>query len=77
MMFHIFVTVFFIGFAILLGILGVMRGLHRSSIFQPPDMPGESAADVLLDDGRDQACERGSEVGERRCRKSFEGLPGP
>jgi hypothetical protein len=54
MIFHIFVTLFFFGFAILLGMLGVMRGLYRASMFQPPDMPGDSAANVSLDDGHDQ-----------------------
>ena len=74
MIFHIFATVFFFGFSILLGILGVMRGLYRSSIFQPPDMPDKSAANVLLDDGEDQARQGCSEAVEGRRRKSFEGL---
>jgi hypothetical protein len=48
MIFRLFITVLFFGFAILPGILGVMRGLYRSSIFQPPDVPDDSAAKGLL-----------------------------
>jgi hypothetical protein len=66
MIFHIFVTVFFFGFAILLGILGVMRGLYRASIFQPPDMPGDSTAKVSLDDCRKQAHRGHNEIGDLR-----------
>jgi hypothetical protein len=66
MIFHIFVTVFFFGFAILLGILGVMRGLYRASIFQPPDMPCEPTAKVSLDDCRKQANLGHDEIGDLR-----------
>jgi hypothetical protein len=55
MTFHIFVTIIVFGFAILLGILDVMRGLYRSSMFEAPEMPGDSAAAVSLDDCNDQA----------------------
>ena len=48
MIFQIFVTVFLIGFAILLGILGVMRGFYRASIFQPPDIPRDASATVAF-----------------------------
>jgi hypothetical protein len=64
MIFRIFVTVLFCGFAILLGILGVTRGLYRSSMFQPPDIPGDSAAKVSLelDDGHEHTRQDSSEV---------------
>jgi hypothetical protein len=55
MIFHILVTVFFFGFALLLGILNVMRGLYAFSIFQPPVIPSDSAAMVSLDDGDERA----------------------
>jgi hypothetical protein len=47
MIFHMFVAVFSFGVAILLGILGVIRGRYRSSFFQPPDVPADSAASSL------------------------------
>jgi hypothetical protein len=68
MIFHIFVTVFLFGFAILLGMLGVMRGFYRASIFQPPDIPGDVSAKVALDDCRKQSNRRHHEIGDlRRC----------
>ena len=39
MTFHILVTVFFFGFALLLGILNVMRGLYAFTVYQPPLLP--------------------------------------
>jgi hypothetical protein len=54
MIFHILVTVFFFGFALLIGILTVMRGLYSFSICQPPLMPSDSAARVSLDEDREQ-----------------------
>jgi hypothetical protein len=53
MILRIFVTIFFFGFAILLGILGVVRGLYWSSVFQSPDIPGDSDAEASLD-GRER-----------------------
>src|SRR6267154_1518310 len=35
-LFHMLVTVFFFGFALLLGILNVMRGLYTFTAYQPP-----------------------------------------
>jgi hypothetical protein len=68
MIFQILVTVFLIGFAILLGILGVMRGFYRASIFQPPDIPRDASATVALDDCHKQSNRRHHEIGElRRC----------
>jgi hypothetical protein len=68
MIFQLFVTVFLIGFAILLAILGVMRGFYRASIFQPPDIPGDAFATVALDDCHKQSNRRHHEISElRRC----------
>jgi hypothetical protein len=54
MIFHILVTVFFFGFALLLGVLSVMRALYACSICQPPLIPDDSAAKVSIDDGHEQ-----------------------
>jgi hypothetical protein len=51
---HIFVTVFFFGFALLIGILSVMRGLYSFSICQPPLISSDSAAKVSLDEDHEQ-----------------------
>lgn len=53
MIFDLLVTAFVFGLVILSGVLGVLRGLFRSSIFQPPEMPGDSAENFPLDGGRD------------------------
>ena len=47
MIFHILVAVFFFGFALLLGILGVMRRLYAFSIFQPPLLSSDSGAQQI------------------------------
>ena len=52
MIFHILVTVFFLGFALLLGVLSVMRGLYAFSICQPPLISSDSAA--TIDVGHEQ-----------------------
>jgi len=64
MLFHIFVAVFFFGFALLLGILGVMRGFYRTRIFQPPDIPDDSIARVATDDYRKQSNPGHDEIGD-------------
>ena len=51
MVFDLLVTAFLFDLVILLGVLGVLRGLYRPSIFQPPDMPGDSAEDLPSDGG--------------------------
>jgi hypothetical protein len=66
MFFQIFVTVFFFGFAVLLGILGVMRGLYRASMFPPPDLPGDASEEVALDDCRKQSNRGRHEIGDLR-----------
>jgi hypothetical protein len=48
------ITVFFFGFALLIGILSVMRGLYSFSICQPPLIPTDSYANVSLDEDREQ-----------------------
>ena len=53
MIFDLLVTAFLFGLVILLGVLRVSRGLCRSSVFQPPDMPGDSAENLPSDDGHD------------------------
>jgi hypothetical protein len=55
MMFHILVTVFFFGLALLMGIASVMRGLYVSSTFQAPLMPGDCGSRVSFDDGHQQS----------------------
>jgi len=50
MILRIFVTVFFFGFAILLGILGVVRGLYWSSMFHSPDIPSDSEKHIRASD---------------------------
>jgi len=57
MIFRILAGVFFFGVAILLAVLGVMRGLYRAAIFSPPEVPADSAATDLLDSRRDKVCE--------------------
>ena len=54
MIFHIFITVFVLGFALLVGILSVMRGLYVCSVCQPPHIPSDAAPNPSLDedDGR-------------------------
>jgi hypothetical protein len=52
MIFRIFVTVFFFGLALLLGILNVMRALYASRTFQPPLFPSDSASEVSEEEGR-------------------------
>ena len=46
MIFDLLVMAFFFGLVVLLGVLGVLRGLYRSNVFQPPDMPGDSAENL-------------------------------
>ena len=46
MIFDLLITAFLFGLVVLLGVLGVLRGLYRSNIFQPPDMPGDSAENL-------------------------------
>jgi hypothetical protein len=55
MIFRILVTVFFFGFALLLGILNVMRGLYALSIFQPPLIPSDPAAMISSDHGHERS----------------------
>ena len=68
MIFHISVMVYLFGFAMLLGILGVMRGLYRAGIFHSPDIPCDAYAKVALDDCRRQSNRRHNAIGDlRRC----------
>jgi hypothetical protein len=55
MILHILVTVLFFGIAILLCILSVVRALYVFSAWQPPDIPGDSAANVPTGDRREQS----------------------
>ena len=71
MILRLFATVFFFGFAILLGILNVMRGLYASSTFQPPLIPNDSAAPVWVDDSQ-RAREGGNEIVDMQHCKSLE-----
>jgi hypothetical protein len=54
MIFHLLVTVFFVGFALLLGILSVMRALYSFSTYQSPLIDGDSGEKVSLDDGHER-----------------------
>ena len=62
MIFHIFVTVYLFGFAMLLGILGVMRGLYRAGIAHSPDISGDTSAKVAPD-CRKKSNRRHNEIG--------------
>jgi hypothetical protein len=53
MIFHLLVAVFLFGFALLLGILSVMRGLYAFGVCQRP-VPSDPAATVSLVDGSEQ-----------------------
>jgi hypothetical protein len=55
MIFHILVTIFFFGFALLIGILSIMRGIYSFSTCQPPPIASDSAAKVSLDEDHGQA----------------------
>lgn len=48
MIFHLLVTVFLLGVALLLGILSVMRGLYAFGICQRPLIPNDPATKVSL-----------------------------
>ncbi len=54
MIFRILVTVFVFGFALLLGILSIMRALYAPSAYQPPLIPDDPETDVSLDEGQEQ-----------------------
>jgi hypothetical protein len=54
MIFRILVTVFFFGFAMLLGILSLVRALYALSPYQPPLIPDDPETDVSLDEGHEQ-----------------------
>ena len=54
MIFHILVTVFFSGFALLLVILNVMRGLNAFTADQPPLLPGDPETKGSLDERHKQ-----------------------
>jgi hypothetical protein len=55
MILHILVTALFFGIAIFLCILSVIRALHVFSAWQPPDVPGASAANLPAGDRRRQS----------------------
>jgi hypothetical protein len=55
MILHILVTIFFLGIATLLCILSVVRALYMFSAWEPPDIPGDSAANVPTGDRREQS----------------------
>jgi hypothetical protein len=55
MILHILVTALFFGVAMFLCILSVIRALHVFSAWQPPDMPGDSAANLPAGDRRRQS----------------------
>lgn len=54
MIFHVLVTVFFFVYALLLGLLSVMRGLYAFSTFQAPCISSDSAAKISLENGHEQ-----------------------
>jgi hypothetical protein len=54
MIFHILVTIFLFGFALLTGILSVMRDIYSLSTHQPPLIPSDSAEKVSLDEDHEQ-----------------------
>jgi hypothetical protein len=58
MIFHILVTIFLFGFALLTGILSVMRDIYSFSTHQPPLIPSDSAAKVSLDEDHERGQSR-------------------
>jgi hypothetical protein len=77
MIFYILVTVFVLGFALLSGILSVMRELYAFSTFQGPLIPNDCRAKVSLDDGHEQPHQGGSEIVDWRRGKSLQKQPCP
>jgi hypothetical protein len=55
MIFHIFVTVLFVGFVLLIGVLTVMRGLYSCSICEPPLIMSDSGGYASLDEVDEQS----------------------
>jgi hypothetical protein len=55
MILQMLATALFFGIAIFLCILSVIRTLHVFSAWQPPDMPGDSAANVPTGDRHEQS----------------------
>jgi hypothetical protein len=62
MIFHILVTVFFFGLAIILCIFSVMRALSAFSAWEPPVIPGDSAANVPVGRGHEQPHQAGRDM---------------
>jgi hypothetical protein len=66
MIFHIFITVFALGFALLVGILSVMRGLYACSVCQPPHIPSDAAPISSLDEDHERLEISSRPVGSRQ-----------
>jgi hypothetical protein len=48
--FHIFITVFVVGFVLLVVLLSVMRELYARSVYQPPHLLGDPAPNPSSDE---------------------------
>jgi hypothetical protein len=55
MIFHIFITVFVVGFVLLVALLSVMRELYARSVCQPPHLLSDAAPNRSLDDEHERA----------------------
>jgi hypothetical protein len=75
MIFDILFTIFFFGFALLICILSVMRGIYSFSTCQPPLIPSDSAAKVSLDEDHEQAQLPWSTGGRSRPPETLTGAP--
>jgi hypothetical protein len=66
MIFHIFITVFVLGFALLVGVLSVMRGLYACSVCQPPHVPSDVAPNPSFDEDHERLEMSSRPVGSRQ-----------
>lgn len=66
MIFHIFITVFVLGFALLVGILSVMRGLYACSVCHPPHIPSDAAPNPSFDEDHERLEISSRPVGSRQ-----------
>jgi hypothetical protein len=66
MIFHIFITVFVLGFALLVGVLSVMRGLYACSVCQPPHIPSDAAPNPSFDEDHERLEISSRPVGSRQ-----------
>jgi len=66
MILHIFITVFVLSFALLVGILSGMRGLYACSVCRPPHIPGDAAPNPSFDEDHERLEISSRPVGSRQ-----------